>query len=206
MLDGLTKSDIASLIDYGLSAVIDLRSKAEAEAAPDAITAADGIECHVMPLIPDAAIDNSINNAPFKELYILFAERGKRKIGKIFKTMAKSRGACLFHCYAGKDRTGVIAALLLMVAGVAPDDVVADYEISGTYFRRRYTDINADSSAVLHDKVQSYPETIEYFMKHIADNYGGAGEYLKRCGVSGDEIGAILNRFLTPYPYKAVEP
>jgi len=110
--EGFTDRDTAAMSAFGLTTVIDLRSKAEAELVPDPFEHAEGVDYHNIPLISDSAIEKSILTAPFKDLYILFVERGRKKIGRIFSIMAGRRGACLFHCYAGKDRTGRIAALL----------------------------------------------------------------------------------------------
>jgi len=198
MIDGLSVRDKAVLLDMGLATVIDLRSRVESETRPDAITRADGVDCHNIPLISDAAIERSIQNKPFKELYVLFAERGKKKIGKVFKKLSESCGACLFHCYAGKDRTGIIAALLLMVAGVADADVTADYEVSGTYHGHRYSRLDAASYDAIKDQISSNPDTIVYFMNYLKNKYGGAKEYLLSAGVTEGEIGAILGRFLSP--------
>lgn len=54
-------------------------------------------------------------------------------ITNIFRTMANSIGGVLFYCQEGKDRTGVISALLLLLAKVSDIDIYADYEISNVY-------------------------------------------------------------------------
>ncbi|MCD7835164.1 MAG: tyrosine-protein phosphatase [Lachnospiraceae bacterium] len=54
-------------------------------------------------------------------------------IFNIFHTMANSEGGILFHCQEGKDRTGVISALLMLLGNVADVDIIADYEISNAY-------------------------------------------------------------------------
>ena len=47
-----------------------------------------------------------------------------------------TQGAVVFHCTAGKDRTGVLAAMLLLLLGVAEEDIIADDQVSFTYNRR----------------------------------------------------------------------
>ena len=189
-LRDITGNGISDLLGMGLTTVIDLRSADEVARYPNAIAPADGVECRNVPLLSEAAIDKSIGEAPFKDLYILFAEKGKKKIGKVFTIMAGSPGACLFHCHAGKDRTGIIAALLLLLAGVSETDAVADYQVSGTYYKDRlnvYTD---------DDAYDSKPDTILHFINHINKKYGGAEAYLREAGVTAGETALILDKFL----------
>ena len=197
-IDALTQGDKEYLLGIGLTTVIDLRSEDAARKEPDSITEADGVRCYIMPVVSDAAIEKSIRNAPFKELYILLAEKGRKKFGKIFKIISESRGACLFHCYAGKDRTGIVAALLLMLAGVADADVIADYEVSGTYFRRRYATLDFPYLSEANEQAYSHPETIEHFIRHIRKKYGGAYEYLLEAGVPAGNLKLIGSKFLAP--------
>ena len=189
-LEGFTDRDFAYMREYGLKTVIDLRSKDEILRIPSPYTDVRGVDYRNIALLPEPVIDNAIMTAPFKELYILFAERGRKKIGKVFTVMAKSPGVCLFHCHAGKDRTGIIAALLLMLAGVPNEDVVADYETSGTYYLSKITGAAGDYHL-------SKAETILHFIKHIEKKYGGANEYLKSAGVTENDINSLLNKFIT---------
>ena len=112
--------------------------------------------------------------------------------------MAENRGACLFHCYAGKDRTGIIAALLLMLAGVAKEDIIADYEVSGTYYNRKIIQLSEGANASTQAHEGSEHETIDYFIAHIERKYGGAENYLLNAGSSDSEISALKNKFLAP--------
>ena len=190
-LEGFSGQNKYALLEFGLTTVIDLRSKSESESMPDPVTAADGVDIYSIPLIPDSVITKSIKNAPFKELYALFTDRGIKKVGKAFKIMAGCGGVCLFHCYAGKDRTGVLAALLLLAVGVDKKDVVADYEVSGTYYNRKITAYGDND----YDK--SKAENIEYLMDHLEKKYGGATAYLKEAGVTDGDLRALRDKFLT---------
>jgi protein-tyrosine phosphatase len=170
--------------------VINLRSKAEADKIPEPFGPEDGVDCYTIPLIPDAAINESIRSGPFKELYIRFAEHGIKKIGRVFSIMAQCHGTCLFHCYAGKDRTGIIAALLLLAMGVDRNDAIADYEVSGTYYRRKIDDYSEND----YDK--SKAENIEHLLEYIDKKYGNAEGYLRAAGVGDADFEALRRKFL----------
>jgi protein-tyrosine phosphatase len=125
--------------------------------------------------------------------------------------MARSQGACLFFCFAGKDRTGVIAALLLMLAQVDTDDVAADYQVTYTYIRGIGTLFSADNDigkrpAFLADKDKTLParpeelrrtepEWLQPFMDYV-QGFGGAERYLSHLGLSHDEITRLRDRIL----------
>lgn len=196
-LNGVTPADKARLLGLGIDTVIDLRSRAEADDYPDALSPGNDVNYHNQPLLSDAAIEKAIANAPFRELYILFAERGIKKIGKVFRIMANSRGACLFHCYAGKDRTGIVAALLLLLAGVSIADVIADYEVSGTYYRHKWDNFERGIIETEQEYAISPPANIEYLMNHIFRKYGGAEAYLRAAGVTAGDIAALRGKFIS---------
>ncbi|MCL2059520.1 MAG: tyrosine-protein phosphatase [Oscillospiraceae bacterium] len=198
--------DAEALRDIGLTTVIDLRSETEAGRAPSAFGRVDWIDCHQVSILPEPVIDRSMQDAPFKELYILFADRGRKKLGAVFSIMAKSRGMCLIHCFAGKDRTGIVAALLLLLAGVAEDDVIADYEVSATYYRRQAVLLKSGVNAASQSHILSDRETIVYFIRHIENRYGGAEKYLLGAGVGAGDIEALRGRFVAPAPVSAPVP
>ena len=69
------------------------------------------------------------------EGYLQMLEKGPELVAKVLNIIGENieRGAVLFHCTAGKDRTGVTAALLYLLCGVDPYDIIADYQVTETY-------------------------------------------------------------------------
>ena len=103
-----------------------------------------------------------------------------------------TQGAVVFHCTAGKDRTGVLAAILLLLLGVAEEDIIADYQVSFTYNRRGVNQLLARFPAMqaLLDKsgedslLRANPRNIQTVLKRLnADNIG---PWLERNGVGRD--------------------
>lgn len=132
-----------------------------------------------------------IGNAEYYRFNILpYARIGedeqKEKYLKIFKIFA-NKGAypIYFHCFAGADRTGTVAALLKFVLGVSVDDVSTDYELTslspyGGRFR----------SHEMYDSFLKYLLTLGSTYKEGAENY------LLSCGITKDEIQSIKEIFL----------
>jgi protein-tyrosine phosphatase len=94
----------------------------------------------------------------------------------------------LFHCGAGKDRTGVLASMLLSFVGAADEDIIADYvltELDGEEFRRHlysHPDITQEEKKRLSFTWWARPEYMQTFLDGLRKEYGGAAGYLKMLG------------------------
>jgi protein-tyrosine phosphatase len=100
----------------------------------------------------------------------------------------------LFHCVAGKDRTGLLAALLLALADVRPDAIAHDYAVSAQMLRegylRRYPDI--DATRIL--EALRCPEEAAYNMLTFLEAAGGVHAYLVQIGLSPEQISRLRER------------
>ena len=119
---GLSDGDAAWLLGHGFTTIIDLRSPAEQEFLPDELANRPGFSYHFIPMSGGEKLPNE------EELiglgYFRTLER-KEIVREVLETIADAPGGVLFHCMAGKDRTGCIAALLLTLAGVDRLDILA---------------------------------------------------------------------------------
>lgn len=126
------------LVDDGLVLVIDLRSPQEADATGRGALAGYPVAYRHLPLTDHVAAPTG----SLSELFTGLASDPAVAMGHWYASLLESRapaivdgltaiadapGSVLFHCAAGKDRTGVFAASLLSVLGAADDDIVADY-------------------------------------------------------------------------------
>lgn len=155
-LQSLTESDIAALLRYGLTDVIDLRSTIEVESeGPGPLTARDEVRIHHHSMFregdPDVTEDQPeerLEAAPSEALpwidlepsvrvedssasfYLSYLADRPDSVLQSLRDIAFARGAALVHCAAGKDRTGTVVALALSVAGAERDEIIADYAAS----------------------------------------------------------------------------
>lgn len=144
--DGISKlneQDWDILVKKGVRTVIDLRSISETKMQPDVVpSAVTYVHCPLQK--EDLDINNptkSVANAFSKSLtqgYQSIVCDGIDLLVNALKQVIRGleSGAVLFHCSAGKDRTGVLAAVLLYLLGVEDEDIIADYQVSYTYNRR----------------------------------------------------------------------
>jgi protein-tyrosine phosphatase len=140
-------------------------------------------------------------------VYVQLADAYAAHFGDIFRMIASGEVPLLFHCAAGKDRTGLTAALLLHLVGVADDDVFDDYALSETYRAATREQLRARLAAngVDYDDVSAYfgarREVIEGTFAVLREEHGSIAAYLdRRTGVGPAEVAALRDVLLEPGP------
>ncbi len=135
----LEESDLETFVELGLRAIYDLRSDAERDITPNRLPAGDLI-VELLPLISNANTPPEIDamladgEAFLADIYLHMLEASAVTFGRILTGLADdARLPAVFHCAAGKDRTGMVAALLLSVLGVAEQEILDDYELTSRF-------------------------------------------------------------------------
>ncbi len=127
-VSSLTTDGIRAMWEYGITAVIDLRSEGEIAKRPSPFEPADYGPLYLhAPLVDDAFAGTLAQVSAMPDRYQMMLDCRQEAIGDIMKTIARVDGPLVFHCFAGKDRTGLIAAMLLSLAGADRDAIAADY-------------------------------------------------------------------------------
>jgi len=195
----LDKEDIEFLKEYGVKTVIDLRTVDEIEQIPNPFENEPSIKFHHISLISEAMIQEmteSFNTVSMDVNYINTLEKEKRSIARVLKVILESEVGCvLFHCSAGKDRTGLIAMLLLGIAGVDHQDIITNYEPSFaniSHNPRVKKMIMRDVPAMMLSNYTFMQKTL----KHIDYKYGSIKDYVKSLGFIHSEINQIRNRLV----------
>lgn len=192
----LTQDEIEQLKAYGLKRVIDLRHANEiaVEADPFATEKDVLYQNYTFDALQSHSIEE-LNEWQLSKLYIKMAEN-QEFIQSVFKALAQEEGVVLFHCSAGKDRTGVIASILLKLVGVDLYDIVSDYQVSKTYLYPKYHQMVNNPNIMYASLYDSKPETMFEFMEYLDTNYENIEAYLISKGISENEILKIKDKFL----------
>ena len=190
----LVDIELQFLLHHKITTIIDLRSPEEVKRNPNALCVQSGFSCFSIPLLGSANISNNANN--MGEFYFQTANE-KRSIAKVMHCIAEAENGVLFHCTAGKDRTGIIAAFLLSLAGVKNSDIIADYQVSYTYIKPLFLTISRDYPDLPAYVTHSDAEYMEYFLSRIEQEYGDVSQFLINAGVSNFELNRIQNKFKT---------
>ena len=185
-LNALTEEDRRWLASIGLRTVIDLRQHFEIAAWPDALGTLDVARVHTPPSL-EAESDPAMT---LFGLYLSWVDGSGAAFAEAVRALARPGGMpALVHCTAGKDRTGVLVALVLDVLGVEEKVIVADY-----------METDAMLAADPGDIIYQYKITADVIigtLAHVRARYGSSEEYLLAQGVTAPEIAALREGLLT---------
>jgi protein-tyrosine phosphatase len=151
-----------------------------------------------LPLIDDATAP-VLNQAPtMPERYVLMLERRQRGVGAIFDAIATADGPVVFHCFAGKDRTGLVAAMMLSIAGVEPEAIGADFAETDLQLAGRYEEWLAKASPErlesMRNELRCPPEWMLSTLAYVEQKWGGVEGYLEAAGLPSSTIARLQSR------------
>lgn len=191
-LSELTSSDQATIAGLGIATVIDLRSEAERAHAPsrlpsglEVLAPGDGgvgAQPGLRQRNPKTAADAIAMMRTGNRSY---PERLAAAVSETFRVVAEDKaGGVLFHCSAGKDRTGFVAAMLLLSAGASRDTVIEDYLATNLMWKRNSVFINQLPEPVREPVFSARQEYIEAALDEVEQQHGSVTGYLvRRCGI-----------------------
>jgi rhodanese-related sulfurtransferase len=158
---------------------------------------------HRVPLLEDARPSAGGALLDLVELYEFILDQTSKKLVEAFRIALEADGPVLVHCAAGKDRTGVVSALLLGAAGVRSDAVVADYVRTDQNMLRVLKRLNVApflppgvEKGAVRDLLSAPAEAIERVLARFGEFEQGAAGWLLAHGVTQDEVQAWRRRFL----------
>jgi protein-tyrosine phosphatase len=196
----LTQPDIRRLRDeIRLACVVDLRSSAELGSEGRGMIAAESMAFHHVPLFEGEAREQRARAAELTlaDRYVLMAEFAADRIATVVTRLALAGGPAVFHCAAGKDRTGVISAVLLGLLDVPDEVIVADYaatqeNLDAIVDRLMSLDGYRQMLASLPpDTLHAKPETMVSLLARLRERFGSIEGYAREAGVGDDAIARL---------------
>ena len=191
----LSPLDVDKLRGLDLATVIDLRTLQEAqERGRYATTLVDVAEHHLpmVDVLPDAEelpswIDPNVVAIQYRDMF----DQGRATITAALTILSDRRAyPAVFHCSAGKDRTGILAAIVLSLLGVPDETIVADYALSANsmqrlidYYTRSYPDAGERLTRLAPAMVAAHPEAMGAFLAGIRTEFGSIDRYAQSIGV-----------------------
>ena len=201
-LGSLTAEDCRLLVDYGVTCVVDLRAQRECREQPDAIHGYPGVAYHNVCMLDQLNSRDFADQLPdtMGEVYLSLMDDSGPALAQDMELLAANEGCSLFHCTAGKDRTGVVAMLLLDLAGVPRDVIVADYAVTEVHIapltERQTKHLRAMGVPVREHLFRSQPQDISRAYDHLLARYGHAEQYLAHIGCAPQVIEALKRKLL----------
>jgi protein-tyrosine phosphatase len=205
-LHALSEQDVSRLREeLSMTDIVDLRSTYELENEGRGLLAQESITFHHTPLFDGdtrAANDEVAQTMTLSERYIGMMEMAREPIARVIEKLAFAEGGAVYHCAAGKDRTGVISAVLLGALGVPDDLIVADYALSAENIdaiidrvmsMKGYEDTLKDMPA---DTLHAKPETMEAVVAYVGSTYGSMADYLREIGLREGALERLAGKCL----------
>ena len=194
----LTAAGLTALRDYGVATVLDLRWPEEAAQHPSPVPRAlPQVRYERVSLLTHTEDEWRLRSRDVeKELWkCVVLERARLELKQVLQVIAAAApGPLLFHCIAGKDRTGLIAALLLALADVTPAAIARDYAMSTENLREGYLKRYAEADPARILEAVRCPEAGAYNMLKFLSDAGGIRAYLETLGLPRQEIAALRAR------------
>lgn len=203
----LTEDDANFLLaELSIERLIDLRADREVDAEVPTRVHVDNVEVQRRPI--DNGPGTAIESAPAGERlafrYLEYLEYASSSIVGVIRDLAEpDQKITIMHCRAGKDRTGVVAATVLSLVGVTPDEIARDYALTSIGMpkimaRLRESPVYQVNVNRLPDEMYSSEEiTMQQFLKVAAERYGSLTEWSVAQGVTSLELDALKENLIT---------
>jgi len=217
-LHELTADDVGKLRQMGLQTVVDLRTERELARTGRGPLEPELVAFHHLAVVQegvrgtvtaDADAESLAAPAPpgddLAERYLWYLEVGRDSLVEVLTMLGDgSRYPLVFHCAAGKDRTGVLAALILEILGVDREVIVADYVITAeriSFIMERWLadpEFAERMAKVPPSRFSVEASTMEGFLDGLTSQFGGARAWAVGAGVTEETLGRIEDFLLEP--------
>ena len=205
-LGELTDDDLSVLRALGIRTVIDLRSGSELERGGFDVDA-HPVAFHHFPFIDELPDAQEFDRRPglLGSQYLeMVRDAGGQILAALEVLAAPDALPAVFHCTAGKDRTGVLSAIVLSLLGVDEPTVVADYALSGAAMQRlraklmvKYPE-GRETIENIDEVFSADPAQMELLLDHVRDRYGSVSAYVEGLGGGPGLVKGLRRALLEP--------
>lgn len=197
-LHALTVAGRQAVCDLGIRTTVDLRADHEISRFPSVFADCQDLVYAHLPLSARGTDTQAPEARDLIELNRMFLDLGQASLLSILNALA-APGAfpAVVHCSVGKDRTGLLVALLQELAGATRQDVVADYVLTSLHAATLIEEITPIALAEGRDAVQfarlmeCRAEVMDETLVYLDDHYGGAERYVRGIGVADAAVASL---------------
>ena len=190
----ITPQETESLKSQGYRNIVDLRTPEELVKTPHILR--DDPDFTYIPSKCDDWWRDQFYTPEEAAMYYIMLLLHRDNIRAILTHMAKTEGGTIFNCHAGKDRTGVTAALLLLIAGAEDSEIITDY--AKTYTAAWDGIAPLDQLWQEQRRLIPYPENMELFLAMFRARWSNIEGYCRFIDLPADTLEAIRNKFVLP--------
>jgi protein-tyrosine phosphatase len=204
----LTEAGWQSLVDYGIRRILDLRLESELEEDPPGDLPVEVVHVSFLEDVPlerqieifQRWIDAPDDVTATRDGYLEMLETYRANVAAAISAVAGApEGGVLVHCMGGKDRTGLVAALLLRLAGVSVADIAADYGLSAENIKPLWQvwveDAGDENERELRRRLSASPaEAMAQVLETLERERGSVRQYLLDAGASDKDLDHVVAR------------
>jgi protein-tyrosine phosphatase len=204
----LTPADVAEIRARQVQAAIDFRGVQESAAATYQLEGVTLVKLSIEPTVVQRMqgvvsagqlLDEATAVGLMEDLYRNIVRQQMARLRSFFDQLLAAERPLVFHCTAGKDRTGVAAALLLSALGVSRADVMQDFLLTNEFYRPAHTAKQHGTEGAARALWGVRPQYLAAAWELIDDELGGAQAYLRdSLALSEAKLAALRARFLEP--------
>ena len=184
--------DVRLMLDKGITTVIDMRDEVRVSQKPNGLTGRPGFTVYNFPVLEGSTLPESVEAVPGSYLKIACAPNMKN----IFGTIAEAERGVLYNCSAGKDRTGVVTAVLLMHCGVSDEEIVEDYMLTKVCNQKRFEMIRERFPDMDMNIAVPRESFMRDFMGLFRERFGGTKGYFDWLGLPADRAERLRDMLL----------
>jgi protein tyrosine/serine phosphatase len=206
----LTDAGWRTVVEHGITRIVDLRWPEEAAEDPPRDVSIEVVQVSVLGETLGAErdyfrrMDGHLDDVDdvadhYAWSYVEFLERNRDRFGRAVGAIADAGGPVIIHCMGGKDRTGLVAALVLRLAGVSLEEIGRDYALSGPNLAALHEGWLADAPTEVdrrrREKLSQTPaQAMERVVTTIEGRYGSVAAYLEAGGMSAAQVERLRMR------------
>ena len=197
----LNEEQIQVVKDYGVRTVIDLRGIEELKGTGNPFEKDPDVKFYNFPLLngdPNNDEDKTlefITTHTLGDYYVIIGEEMGDILAEIMRVLLNTDGLILFHCAHGKDRTGVVAAILYLLTGASREDIITNYAISYEYIKDFLAPIMSKMPENIRHILRSDAHNMVTFLDYVDSKWNGdIANLLLANGLTSGEIEALREK------------
>jgi protein-tyrosine phosphatase len=197
----LTEKGWEAVVDYGARTIVDLRSDEELAEDPPVELPLEAVHVsffddrpEVFEEVEAASVGAATHADATRDVYLIFLEHFRSNVAAAVRAVAQApEGGVVVHCHGGKDRTGLVTAFLLRLAGVPIAEIAADYSVSEERLRTRHEEWFAQAADEaelerLHRISKTPASSMVDVLEELERRYGSIAGYLRAGGATDDDL------------------
>lgn len=184
------EEDFEYLKSKRITTIIDMRGQKDVDRKPSGFAGRNDFEYCNFQISEGSGVPESVDVVPQSYMHIAKAQA----MTDVFRCISNAKTGVMFNCTAGKDRTGVVSAILLLHVGVSDKDIIDNYVLTKEYGKERLELVHKNFPEIDMNIITPCEMFMEEFLRLFREEYGNTNTYFRSLGLNEEEIQAIRDK------------